>query len=117
MSTQTETSSAWRPADTLASRLLLVRTALGLSQRAAALRTGVTFGQWQGMEDGRSSHKLIENLTKISEALGVDREWLTYGGLLGAGPTGSPTASTTQRLSPDSDAASPLWASATPVAA
>ena len=68
----------WVPDDSLAHRLVLVRLQLGLSQREAALRCGVTYGEWQSMELGRAARALDVKVAKISDALGVDRDWLMW---------------------------------------
>ena len=65
--------------DTLAARLVLTRRHLGLSQRAAALRCGLTFGEWQSLEDGRCARGLDRKVTAISQGLGVDRDWIIWG--------------------------------------
>lgn len=79
----TQPIEKWIPPDTLAHRVLLVRTSLGLTQRQAAERCGIGFGTWQGMETGRSPHDMAGKISRISMALGVDREWLMWGGPLG----------------------------------
>lgn len=73
----------WRPTDTLANRVALIRNEMGLTQREMALRTGITFGKIQGIENGRSVHHEVEVLNKIATSLGVDRDWLMHGGGLG----------------------------------
>ncbi len=72
----------WIPADTLGTRLVLVRRQLGLTQRAAADKCGLTFGEWQSIEDGRAARGLDVKIARISLALGVDRAWLAWGGPL-----------------------------------
>ena len=67
------------PTDTLASRLVLARRHLGLSQRTAAARCGLTFGEWQSLEDGRQARGLDHKVAAISHGLGVDRDWLLWG--------------------------------------
>jgi hypothetical protein len=79
-----ETSHGWVPEDTLAHRLVLVRRHLGITQRVAAERCGLTFGEWQGIEDGRAVRSLDVKVSAISAALGVDRDWLIWGGPLAA---------------------------------
>lgn len=74
------------PADTLPLRLVQMRHELGLSQRDAAARCGITFGEWQSMEAGRSARSLDIKVAKISAALGYDRDWLMWGA-----ETGNPT--------------------------
>ena len=88
---------AWTPRDTLAHRLILVRHELGISQREAAVRCGIPYGSWQSMEDGRDARGLIDKVAKISAALGVDRDWLTWGGVLGTGPSGLPHLDSNQK--------------------
>lgn len=67
---------------TIANRLVLVRNERGLSQRAAAAMCGITFGEWQGMESGRATRRLDMKVRQIAMALGVDRDWLMWGGAL-----------------------------------
>ncbi len=70
------------PRDTLAVRLLVVRHELGWSQREASDRTGVPFGTWQGMEQGRETRNLGDHIANIATATGYAREWLMWGGPL-----------------------------------
>jgi transcriptional regulator with XRE-family HTH domain len=85
MSVQTQDDALPRRAkDTLANRLRLVRAELGLSQRDAADRSGVTYGEWQSMENGASARGLDRKVTKIADTLGYDRDWLMWGGPLDA---------------------------------
>lgn len=79
----TETYDPWRPTDTLGARLVLVRREKHLTQRAAAERCGISFGAWQSMEDDRSPRDLLDKVQRICTALGVDRDWLLWGGALG----------------------------------
>lgn len=78
----TTQTHGWVPDDNLASRLILVRRQLGLTQRAAAERCGLTFGEWQGLENGLQARGIPSKVARISEALGVDRDWLLWGGAL-----------------------------------
>lgn len=78
----------WVPEDTLANRLVLVRRSLGMTQRAAAEKCGLTFGEWQSLEEGRQARGLDVKVARISRALGVNRDWLIWGGPLGGGPSG-----------------------------
>lgn len=72
-----------RPEDTLPLRLVMLRHECGhLSQRQAAFRCGITPRVWQGMEDGRSTAKLLDILKRIADEFGYDRDWLAYGGPL-----------------------------------
>lgn len=77
-----QTDYGWVPEDSLANRLVLVRRHLGITQRVAAERSGLTFGEWQGLEDGRQVRGLDVKVTAISRTLGVDRDWLIWGGPL-----------------------------------
>ncbi len=83
MTTATGTDP-WRPSDSLANRLRLVRGELGLSQREAADRAGITARVWQNAEDGRTIRSERAVLAAIALAFGVDREWLLWGGALNA---------------------------------
>ncbi|MFC9766817.1 helix-turn-helix domain-containing protein [Rhodococcus jostii] len=82
MSTSADTHDGWVPTDSLANRLVLVRNERKLSQRAAADLCGLTFGEWQGMEVGRGVRRVDQKVVKIAKALGVDRDWLMWGGHL-----------------------------------
>lgn len=81
MTTATETHG-WRPHDTLANRLRLVRAELDLSQKEAAERSGITARVWQNAEDGRTIRSERAVIGAIALALGIDRDWLTWGGAL-----------------------------------
>ncbi|WP_100502337.1 helix-turn-helix domain-containing protein, partial [Mycobacteroides abscessus] len=70
------------PTDSLSNRLVLVRQERKLSQRAAAELSGLTFAEWQGMELGRAARRIDVKVRQIAEALGVDRDWLMWGGQL-----------------------------------
>ena len=74
--------SDWIPRDDLATRVVVLRTQMGLSRRQFAQLTGLTENQLQGIEDGRSPHKLPEKVQAIHDATGVSREWLMWGGPL-----------------------------------
>jgi hypothetical protein len=93
MSTQTDVQP-WRPADTLAMRLLVMRHDLKISQREAALRSGLSFGEWQSMENGAAARGIDRKVAAIAAAFGVDRDWLMWGGALGSGPGGRVTGTT-----------------------
>ena len=71
-----------RPADTLPLRLVMLRYEASVSQREAAFRCGITPRVWQGMEEGRSTAKLLDILKRIADEFGYDRDWLAYGGPL-----------------------------------
>lgn len=91
-------TGSWRPTDSLANRLYLVRREKRLSQRAAADLCGITFGEWQSIEDGRSARGLDEKVLAIARNLDVDRDWLMWGGPLNSsGGPPSPGTGTTRR--------------------
>src|SRR4051812_23823452 len=46
------------PSDTLPGRLVLIRRELGMSQRKAAEKAGMTQRTWQGMETGKATRHL-----------------------------------------------------------
>jgi transcriptional regulator with XRE-family HTH domain len=83
----------WKPRDTLANRLRLLRAELGLSQREFGKRCQIPASQIQSIEDGNSPRALDAKVKKIVLAFGVDRDWLIWGGELdapdGPGPGGS----------------------------
>ena len=81
--TATREVEAWRPQDTLANRITLLRSSLGLSQEEFCDKTGITKGVLQGMEGGRHPRNETATLARIALATGVDREWLAFGGPLG----------------------------------
>ncbi|SCZ14017.1 Helix-turn-helix domain-containing protein [Rhodococcus erythropolis] len=83
----TAANISWRPADTLANRFKLIRADLGMSQREFGDRVGIPASQVQSIEDGSSPRGLDIKVKKIALALGVDRDWLMWGGSLGEGPT------------------------------
>lgn len=82
MTTATNPGAGWRPDDSLANRLILLRAERKLSQRMAAQTCDITFGEWQGMEAGRGTRQVDVKVKKIALALGVDRDWLMWGGPL-----------------------------------
>lgn len=70
------------PADTLPLRLVMLRYEASVSQKEAAFRCGITPRVWQGMEEGRSTAKLLTILKRIADEFEYDRDWLAYGGPL-----------------------------------
>ncbi|WP_337360763.1 helix-turn-helix transcriptional regulator [Mycobacteroides abscessus] len=97
MTTATLPAQGWRPADRFGHRVKLVRAELGITQKEAAERCGVTPREWQNMEDGRTPRRMDLKVRQIAMAFGVDRDWLMWGGELapedGADPTGSAATS------------------------
>lgn len=91
MSTEPETQASARgaiPVDSFANRLMLARaTADHLSIREAADLCDIGRGAWTNWEKGARPVDLIECATVIADKLGVDKEWLIFGGTLApAGP-------------------------------
>lgn len=67
------------PEDTLAHRLRIVRRDLGWSQREAAARTGLSFGDWQSIENGHDARGLDKKVKAIAEASGYNAVWIMWG--------------------------------------
>lgn len=72
------------PVDSVAARVRILRAGLRLDQREAADRCGLTYGEWQGIEDGRAVRDLPRKLLAISRGLAVDglpvsMDWLMWG--------------------------------------
>jgi transcriptional regulator with XRE-family HTH domain len=84
MTTQTTGSArrGWVPRDTFAARLVLVRADHGLTQEQAAGACGLNRATWRLWEAGGSPRNMAEVVARISEGLGVDRDWLLWGGPL-----------------------------------
>lgn len=83
----TAVKADWVPRDTLGARVVVIRHSLGLSRRQLSQLTGITENALQGLEEGRSPHRLPDKIQAIHEATGVSREWLMWGGpLSGEGP-------------------------------
>jgi transcriptional regulator with XRE-family HTH domain len=79
------------PADTFAARLILARHHAGhLSQREAAEKCGVNYASWSNWESGTRVRDFIETVEKISRGLGVDEQWLAFGGNLSRPQTTEP---------------------------
>lgn len=87
MTTEPQQSAAQRggiPADSFANRLMLARAYAGhLSIRDAAEMCGLGRGAWTNWEKGAKPVDLIEIVEVIAEKLGVDFDWLLFGGELG----------------------------------
>lgn len=77
MSTQ---APAWVPTDTFGSRLLLVRAELHLSCEEAASKCGLKAPTWNTWERGSSPRNMAAVVDAIHQGLGVDRDWLMWGG-------------------------------------
>lgn len=73
------------PADTFASRLMLVRVHAGyLTIKQAAEACGLNYGSWSNWERGSRPQDWVDVLDAISGKLGIDRTWLERGGPLSA---------------------------------
>lgn len=70
---------AWIPANTFATRLLLVRRELGLNVKEASAKCGLHYATWSTWENGRKPADMATVVRRISDHLGVDREWLMWG--------------------------------------
>lgn len=70
---------AWVPANTFATRLILVRRELGISVKEAAARAGLHYATWSTWENGRKPADMPTVVKAISDGLGVDRDWLMWG--------------------------------------
>jgi Predicted transcriptional regulators len=71
------------PEDSYANRLMLARAHAGhLSIREAAEKCGLNYASWANWERGTRSRTVVEDAEAIAEGLGVDRDWLLYGGPL-----------------------------------
>jgi hypothetical protein len=70
------------PPDEFRYRVLLARTHAGLTTREAADLCGTTSASWSNWERGMKPRDLLDVVERISEGLGVDRDWLMWGGPL-----------------------------------
>lgn len=76
------------PTADFGTRLLLVRTNLGLTIEEIADLTGQKTPTWSTWERGSTPRNMGIVVDQIARALGVDRDWLMWGGPLGSGPPG-----------------------------
>jgi transcriptional regulator with XRE-family HTH domain len=71
------------PRDTFRARLMLTRLHAGdLTIREAAAKCGLNYGSWANWEKGIKPRDKLETAEAISDGLGVDRDWLLFGGPL-----------------------------------
>lgn len=75
----TEAPKPWVPKDSFATRLILIRRELDLTQAEAASRCGVKAATWNTWENGSRPRGLDAIVVAISKGLGVDRDWLMWG--------------------------------------
>jgi len=72
------------PVDSFANRLMLARAHAGhISIREAADLCDLGRGAWTNWEKGARPVDVIEVAAVVAEKLGVDQEWLLFGGALG----------------------------------
>lgn len=69
----------WVPTEDFAARLLLARRHAGLTVRDAASAAGIHYATWSTWERGARPANMAAEVEKISNALGVDRNWLMWG--------------------------------------
>lgn len=86
MTTET-TPRGWVPSDTFAARLVLARHQRRLTQQEAADVCGVSRATWALWEGGAFPRNMPQVISKIAAGMGIDRDWLMWGGPLGD-PTG-----------------------------
>jgi transcriptional regulator with XRE-family HTH domain len=70
------------PPDQFRYRVLLARLHAGLTTREAADRCGTNSASWSNWERGTMPRDLLNTVNKISDGLGIDRDWLLFGGQL-----------------------------------
>jgi transcriptional regulator with XRE-family HTH domain len=81
------------PADTFSARLLLSRLHAGnVTIRDAAARCGIKHESWSSWERGGHPRDLPDVVERVSGGLGVDRDWLMWGGPLSAPERRDPLA-------------------------
>jgi transcriptional regulator with XRE-family HTH domain len=71
------------PVDSFANRLMLARAHAGhISIREAADLCGIGRGAWTNWEKGARPVDIIDIAAAVADKLGVDRDWLLFGGQL-----------------------------------
>lgn len=78
----TATTETWVPADTFGARLLLIRKEKRMTVEAIARICGIAHPTWTTWENGARPRDMRDAVTKIAAAVGVDRDWLMWGGPL-----------------------------------
>lgn len=80
------------PSDTFATRLLIARSQRDMTQQQAADACGINRATWALWEGGSSPRNMADVVMKIAAGLGVDRDWLLWGGPLShpSGPDRGP---------------------------
>lgn len=84
-SVSSEAEVPFIPEDTFGLRLIALRTHLKLTQAEIAARCDLDDGSWSNWERGAKPRGMDQIVRKISDALGVDRDWLMWGGSLRTG--------------------------------
>lgn len=67
------------PADTFATRLILLRHELGVTVDEISARCGIASATWSTWEHGTRPRDLVEVVTRIADGTGYDRDWLMWG--------------------------------------
>lgn len=81
------------PLDTFANRVMLARVHAGFQTiDDAAKRCGLNRQSWSNWEKGMKPRDLLDVVEAISDGLGVDRNWLLFGG-----PLAKPAAAARRR--------------------
>jgi transcriptional regulator with XRE-family HTH domain len=80
-----QTSHGWVPRGDFAARLVLTRREAGLTVREAADKCGVHYATWSTWERGRLPSDMAGVVRRVSDSLGVDKNWLMWGGGFGDG--------------------------------
>lgn len=80
-----EVEEPFIPEDTFGLRLIALRNHLQLTQAEIAARCGLDDGSWSNWERGAKPRGMDRTVRKISDAMGVDRDWLMWGGPLRTG--------------------------------
>jgi transcriptional regulator with XRE-family HTH domain len=71
------------PEDQFRYRLLLARLHAGnLTTRQAAEKCGLSYVSWSNWERGMKPRDMVEVVDRVSDGLGISRDWLLFGGPL-----------------------------------
>lgn len=79
MNTNPAGGGPWIPENSFGARLRMVRRELGLSVEDVADVCGLSASTWSYWERGGHPQKMNETVDKITQATGVDRDWLMWG--------------------------------------
>lgn len=76
----TSTATDWVPdTSTFGARLALLRWKMGWNIREAERKCGISQNNWSGWEQGKAPRKIVEVVSRIHWATGVNRDWLLFG--------------------------------------